>query len=123
MAAAKGVANQLQNFAIQRFNQIASELHQDIGSLGTGYNFSTNPNIAGDQIANRAAAVQGSGQIPDFNEYSTYVALYLNTGQQTVLAISFHALGLHIGGSSVWWLTWWPGPKPEKIRGGTFQIN
>jgi hypothetical protein len=119
---AKYTAANLHQSAMQRFQRVAQELEQEIGSLGKGFVFGTG--VAEPRAGTNAKAVYAAGQTADFNEYSVTAQLGLITGRNDVVVLSFQALGprFHgIVGVVAYLLV--QGAEPIVVKDGTFLIN
>jgi Fic family protein len=117
--AAKDTANKLSNSAMQRFDQIAAQLEQEIGRLGAGFAFGA-PRVSG----SHPRVVEMVGQVGDFPAYSTFARLSLHTDRQDLLDLYFYGVGPQYRGiiGVVAYLVL-QGAEPALIKGGTFQIN
>jgi prophage maintenance system killer protein len=119
---AKHTAANLHQSAMQRFQRVAQELEQEIGSLGKGFVFVTG--LAEPRAGANAKAVYAAGQTADFNEYSAAAQLSLNTGSNDAVMLSFHALGPRFHGIiGVVAYLYLQHAERILIKDGTFLIN
>ncbi|HEY3823340.1 MAG TPA: Fic family protein [Bryobacteraceae bacterium] len=121
---AKETAAQLVQLTAQQLTTVSTELKDEIGQLGPGFDFGVwkGPAIGPNQ--RRSAAIAEAGMTPDFDEYTEVVGLNLHTGNHESLAISFHGIGPRLRGliGVVAYLEI-PTIAGLLIEGGTFQIN
>jgi Fic family protein len=120
--AAKDTANKLHQAAMQRFQKVAHELQEEIGSLGTGIAFRA---LVGVPSADaHTKAVQDAGHATDLNEYNASAHLALIAGRNDAIVLSFHALGPRFRGIvGVVAYLFLQLAGPVLIEDGTFQIN
>jgi prophage maintenance system killer protein len=119
---ARDTANTLHQLAMKRFEQVAQELRDEIGSLVKGFAFGVGtgePNTG-----SNAKAVQDVGLAADFNEYNATAHLGLNTGRNAAVVLSFQALGPRFHGiiGVVAYLSL-QRADPALLKDGTFLIN
>ena len=120
--AAKDTATTLHQSAMKRFQQVAQELQEEIGSLVKGFAFGVGtgePNAG-----SNTKAVQDAGHAADFNEHSATVQLGLSTGSNAAVVLSFHAIGPRFHGiiGVVAYLSL-QRADPVLLKDGTFQVN
>src|SRR5262249_34337252 len=120
---AKETAHKLVEAALQRLSQVVHQLHQEISSIGRGFQFQTGRGHPGISV-DPGPVIQRAGHIADLAEYGQLLHLFLNTGRTEALLFSFHAIGPPFRGliGVVAFLTD-AGAGPTLIEGGTFQIN
>jgi Fic family protein len=118
--AVRGTATKLNQFAHNRFAEIARELNTEIANAGRGFGFQVGSR---NRDAEVAAAVQESGQVAIYEEFFAAPLLTLNTGKVAQLVLSFHALGPRFRGliGVVAFLS--VENKLTLLNDGTFQIN
>jgi hypothetical protein len=122
--AAKETANKMLEFGVQRLGQIAQELQQEIGSIGTGFGFRANGGISNGYDNSREIVVQRAGHVANFGEYNALAQLTLTTGRTDNLVLSLHSIGPRyqgIIGVVAYFLP--QGGEPVLIKEGIFQIN
>jgi fido (protein-threonine AMPylation protein) len=106
--AAKETADKLHQSAMQRFQRVAQELQQEIGSLGTGNAFRAVDNFSETDVHKEA------GQ----------ALLLLGAGRYDAIGIKFRALGIRFRGIvGVDPYLFIQSAEPVPLRDGTFLIN
>jgi Fic family protein len=119
---AKQTATNLYQYATQRFQKVAQELQEEIGSLGTGIAFRTIAGVPGGDA--HTNAVRDAGHAADFAEHNQAVQLVLSTGRLDAITLSFHALGPRFHGIvGVVAYLFVQGAEPLLLKDGTFLIN
>ncbi|PWU10483.1 MAG: filamentation induced by cAMP protein fic [Terriglobia bacterium] len=121
---AKTTANDLVQFSVHRLEKTARLLNEEIGRVGTGFNFGAGGGAQGGYDDVRARMVQKAGQVADFTDYNAMAQLAMNAGRYDSLTISFQAIGPRFRGiiGVVAYLSIHDA-EPILIPGGTFQIN
>jgi len=95
---AKGTAATLQTIAEERFNQIANQLHAEIGLYSPNYAFHADPEPNGGnrgyyfrhQIVQTARKL---GYFANTSVYAAWIRLVLRTEAQAEILLSFHGIG------------------------------
>jgi Fic family protein len=123
--AAKQTASKLTQYALQRFQQVANELQEEIGILVGGFRFGAIGGNLGVGLA-RTKAIQSAGHAAEFGEHNDQVQLFLRAGRNATLALSFHALGLGPQFRGIVGVVAYldiQSAEPILIKDGTFLIN
>jgi Fic family protein len=119
---AKDTAGQLVESAAKRFEAIAQQLREEIGSLTGRFSFVTHSVATTTVDRAQKKALHEAGHISDLDEYNHVAWLSFHGGLADGLVLSFHALGPQYRGfiGVVAYLAF-EGKEPLVL--GTFQIN
>jgi len=123
--AANQAANHLANLAGDRFGQIVKELKREIGTVSSGFAFSTYFKGSSSGDTAREAAIRGVGHSPDLYGHDNLLHLSLKTENDSQeLVLSFHGIGPKFRGLVEVVAYLQPqGKEAQILPGGTFQIN